>query len=74
MALVAMGGPGGPQQVRDGVGVAGREMGPPLWANVFTLKTVNTAVQYSSQIVSTHKLPIGHRAELSGLVSSLTKM
>ena len=53
MALVALGGPWGPQQVRDGVGVAGREMGPPLWAivftMVFTLKTVNMAVQYSSQ-------------------------
>ena len=49
MALVV---PGGPQQVRDGVGVAGREMGPPLWANVFTLQTVNTAVQYSSQTVN----------------------
>ena len=49
-----MGGPGGPQQVRDGVGVAGREMGPPLWADVFTLKTENTAVQYPSQIMNVH--------------------
>ena len=53
---MVLGGPGGPQQVRDGVGVAGREMGPPLWANVFTLQTVNTAVQYSSQTV-TRPLP-----------------
>ena len=37
-----------PSKWRDGVGVAGREMGPPLWADVFTmvftLKMVNTAV------------------------------
>ena len=27
-------------------------MGPPLWADVFTLKTVNTAVQYPSQFLT----------------------
>ena len=51
--LSGPGGPWGPQRKwRDGVGVAGREMGPPLWADVFTLKMVNTAVQYPSQILS----------------------
>ena len=44
------GDPGVPSKWRDGVGVAGREMGPPLWADVFTmvftLKSVNTAVRY----------------------------
>ena len=34
------------------MGVAGREMGPPLWADDFTLKMVNTAVQYPSQTLS----------------------
>ena len=27
-------------------------MGPPLWADVFTLKSVNTAVRYPSQILN----------------------
>ena len=43
-----------PIKWRDGLGVAGREMGPPLWADVFTLKTVNTAVYYPSQTLSAH--------------------
>ena len=36
------------------LGVAGREMGPPLWADVFTLKMVNMAVQYPSQTLMAH--------------------
>ena len=34
------GGHGVHSKWRDGVGVVGREMGPPLWADVFTLKMV----------------------------------
>ena len=29
-------------------------MGPPLWADVFTLKTVNTAVYYPSQTLKVY--------------------
>ena len=45
----AWGAHGVPSKRPDGVRVAGREMGPPLWVDVFTLKTVNTAVRYPSQ-------------------------
>ena len=55
-AISGLSGPGGtmrndevPSKWQDGVGVAGCEMGPPLWADVFTLKSVNTAVRYPSQ-------------------------
>ena len=51
-AISGLSGPGGtmgsPASGETGwsTPVAGREMGPPLWADVFTLKAVNTAVRY----------------------------